>query len=594
VKDSVCKDIGAEKSLLEWTAINWKSVKKRVRNLRQRIYRATQSGQWNRVRSLMKLMLRSYSNLLWSVRRITQENQGRRTAGLDGQTALTPSSRVQLVKRMQDNTLWQAHPTKRVYIPKANGKLRPLGIPTLENRVAQTIVKNALEPSWEARFERHSYGFRPGRSCHDAIEQCHTRLRHGGDTWILDADLKGAFDHLSHQFILNTIGLVPGRELIKQWLKAGYVEAEMFQATDEGTPQGGAISPLLLNIALSAMEQLLLSFVTVSIHQPPADAKRSKPYKKKSPTYGYCRYADDFLITAKTKEDIEAIVPVLQNWLNVRGLDLNWEKTQIVPVQQGCHFLGFTIRHFKHRCLCRPQKEKVKALLKRIRDWLRAHPSVTPIAVIHSLNPILRGWANYYKHGASKAVFSYVDSQIWRALWRWCRRRHPNKGSRWIARKYYRTFRGRDWTFVATALDRTGQRKLLTIYRLAETPIQRHVKVKGTASPDDPSLYDYWKHRHTQSGKTYWDKGSKYYRVAKSQNWQCPVCHDPLLNGEALHTHHRVPVNDGGTNQEENLIHLHQACHHQVHSMEKSLSGGWLEPLDGITVTSGSEGRGTW
>ena len=187
----------------------------------------------------MKLMLRSYSNLLLSVRRATQENQGKHTAGLDGQTALTAEERVRLVNRLQDHSLWQVHPTKRVYIPKANGKLRPLGIPALENRVAQTMVKNALEPQWEARFEAHSYGFRPGRNCHDAIEQCFLRLRHGGDTWILDADLKGAFDHLSHQFILDTIGPVPGQELIKQWLKAGYVEAEMFYATPKGAPQGG-------------------------------------------------------------------------------------------------------------------------------------------------------------------------------------------------------------------------------------------------------------------------------------------------------------------------------------------------------------------
>jgi RNA-directed DNA polymerase len=311
---------------------------------------------------------------------------------------------------------------------------------------------------------------------------------------------------------------------------------------------------------------LLSSYVTVSNHQPSADAKQSRSSKKKSPTYGYCRYADDFLITAKTKVDIEAIIPVLHNWLKVRGLELNWEKTQVVSVQEGCNFLGFTIRHFKQRCLCRPQKEKVKTLLKRIRDWLRTHPAVTPVAVIHFLNPILRGWGNYYKHGASKAVFSYVDSQIWKALWRWCRRRHPNKGSRWIARKYYRTLKGRNWTFVAPTLDRAGNQTLLTITRLAEIPIQRHVKVKGTASPDDPSLRDYWYHRHAQLGKTYWEKGSKYYRVAQSQQWQCPICNAPLFNGEPLHTHHRTPFKQGGTNLEENLIHLHKACHQQVHS----------------------------
>lgn len=187
--------------------------------------------------------------------------------------------------------------------------------------------------------------------------------------------------------------------------------------------------------------------------------------------------------------------------LKVRGLELNWEKTQIVPVQQGCHFLGFTIRHLQHKCLCRPQKERVKALLKRVREWLRANPSVTPAAVIHSLNPILRGWGNYYKHGVSKAVFSYVDSQIWNAIWRWCRRRHLNKGKWWIASKYYRTFKGQKWTFATTTLNRVGQRKTLSIVRLAEIPIQRHVKVTGTASPDDSSLHDYWQYRQTHMAK---------------------------------------------------------------------------------------------
>jgi len=194
VQDRVSNDIGTKEPLQDWADINWKLVLKRVRNLRQRIYRATQNGQWNKVRSLMKLALRSHSNLLLSVRRVTQQNPGKQTAGIDGQTALTPVERVKLVREMEDYNLWKVRPTKRVYIPKANGKQRPLGIPTIKDRIAQAVVKNALEPSWEAHFEANSFGFRPGRGCHDAIEQAWLRLQKGKDLWVLDADIKGAFD----------------------------------------------------------------------------------------------------------------------------------------------------------------------------------------------------------------------------------------------------------------------------------------------------------------------------------------------------------------------------------------------------------------
>ena len=588
VKDRVRSDIGAKKPLQHWTCIDWGLVKKRVRNLRQRIYRATQNGQRNRVRSLMKLMLRSYSNLLLSVRRITQDNRGKNTAGLDGQTALTAEERVKLVTRLRDYSFWQVRPTKRVYIPKSNGKLRPLGIPVIENRVTQTIVKNALEPHWESRFGAHNYGFRPGRNCHDAIEQCFLRLRQGCDTWVLDADIRGAFDHLSHSFILNAIGPVPGRELIKQWLKAGYVDADMFYPTTEGAPQGGSISPLLLNIALNGMEEMVLSHTTTKVYQPSAHATSQALRKRKSPTYGYCRYADDLIVTAKTKTDIEAIVPKLQEWLKPRGLELNMDKTQIVNIQQGFNFLGFSIRHYNGKCLCRPQKEKVLAFLQRIRCWLKHNASITPAAVIYHLNPILRGWGNYYKHGVSKEVFSYVDHQLWKAIWRWCRRRHPKKSSQWVMGKYFQTLKGRAWTFATTVTDPAGKRKLLSLVRLAEIPIQRHIKVKGNASPDDPALQDYWAYRQTRYGKTYWDKGSKYYNVAQRQNWRCPICHDPLFNGEALHTHHLKQRKDGGIDGEDNLIHLHQACHQHLHQTKGVLSSGRLERLDRTTITSRS------
>lgn len=579
MKDRFCKEIGAKAPLSNWADINWRQIKRRVRNLRQRIYRATQNQQWNRVRSLMKLMIRSYSNLLLSVRRVTQENQGKKTAGSDGQTALTPESRVALVHKMQDYHLWQTHPVKRIYIPKTKGKLRPLGIPCIVDRVAQAVVKNALEPSWEARFESHSYGFRPGRSPQDAIQQCWIRLkRDSPDRWVLDADIRGAFDNICHDYLLNKIGLVPGRELIKQWLKAGYVEAEIFHPTTSGTCQGGVISPLLANIALDGMETLLGEYKQSIPYTLKTGKEKGRVMYRKPLRYGFIRYADDFIVTAPTQAEIEAIVPILSEWLAVRGLELHPDKTSIIPVRDGFNFLGFNIRLFEKGCFPVPQKQKVLTFVQSIRNWLKQYPCTTPEAVIQHLNPMLRGWGNYYRHGVSARVFQFVDSQVWLAVWRWCRRRHPNKGKAWVARKYFRDLNNRAWTF-ATTLTRNRE-QIICLFRLSGLPIQRHVKVKGNASPDNPLLRQYWHDRQSKYGKSYWNKGSKLYQVAENQKWKCPVCHELLFNGEKLNTHHVVAVKDGGMDRVENLVHLHHTCHQHLHLGKRS-KGRELEPDDG-------------
>lgn len=475
MKDGIDNDIGTKGPLESWTDIDWKSASRRVKNLRQRIYRATQEGKRNKVRSLMKLMLRSYSNLLLAVRRVTQENRGKKTAGIDKQIVLTPKGRMRLVHQMLEHKAWQVNPVKRVYIPKASGK-RPLGIPTIKNRTAQAIVKNALEPSWEAQFEANSYGFRPGRSCHDAIEQCWLRLnRKSKCRWVLDADIKGAFDNISHCFILDAIGRLPGRELIKQWLKAGYVEQEVFNATATGVPQGGIISPLLANVALDGMEEL-----------------------SRKAGLGLIRYADDFVITAQTKEELLQFKPDLEAWLAKRGLMLHPEKTRIVHISDGFNFLGFNIRQYKGKCLFKPQKEKVLDFLRRLRKWLKGHRSVKPREVIAVLNPILRGWANYYRHASSKDTYAYVDYRLWRMLWNWCLRRHSNKSKSWVKQRYFASSHGRDWRFSATTKDSSGHTVDMAVMNITTIKIRRHVKVRGTASPDDPLLEEYWQNRKSK------------------------------------------------------------------------------------------------
>ena len=319
----------------------------------------------------------------------------------------------------------------------------------------------------------------------------------------------------------------------------------MFHPTGKGTPQGGVISPLLANIALDGLDDLLK--------------------KQKLARYGYIRYADDFVITSTSKENIEAILPTVQGWLAQRGLELNTEKTKITQVSLGFNFLGFHVRQFKGSCLIKPQKEKVLAKLREIGAWLASNKQATQEAVIQHLNPIIRGWGNYYRHGVSKRVFSYFDDRLWRMLWKWCLRRHPNKGKPWVLRRYFRPAYGRKWAFATESLNRGRKKELIAIFKLSSLPIERHIKVKGGASPDDPTLSLYWESRMTRYGKLYWPTGSKLRKVAERQGWKCPACGEHLFNGKAVQTHHIRQLKDGGLDEEANLVHLHQACHKNVH-----------------------------
>jgi RNA-directed DNA polymerase len=565
VKDRVLKDIGAIEHLTDWSSIDWRSVSKRVRNLRRRIYRATQCGQWNQVRSLMKLMLRSFFNLLLAVRKVTQINQGKKTAGIDGQKVLTPKDRVNFVHEITEEMKVNASPTRRVYIPKANGKRRPLGIPTVKDRTAQAVVKNALEPSWEARFEGNSYGFRPGRSTQDAIDQVFLRLNSSReDKYVLDADIKGAFDNISHEYLIKTIGNTPGKELITEWLKAGYVEMGKIYSTESGTPQGGIISPLLANIALDGLEEYLNQFKK---KVPYWCNERNKTRYHTFPRYGFVRYADDFIITAPAKEDLTAIKPILEAWLALRGLQLNQEKTRIVHIDDGFDFLGFNVRRYKGILLIKPQVDKIRTKLQEIREWLKTHPGTTQEQVIKYLNPVIRGWGNYYRYVVSKEAFSYFDWMVCQSLKRWAFKRHPKKSKQWVIKKYFPTD---GFTFSVGIEDRRGKPTTVSLVRLTKIEIERHIKVKGTSSPDNPELVKYWKDRATRDGKSYWAKDGRKVRIAQNQDWRCPICGEYLFNGEATEVHHIIPVNEGGTDELKNLAHIHKSCHKNLHGGRKA------------------------
>ena len=540
----------------EWYAINWQAINRNVRRLQVRIVQATKESRWGKVRALQRLLTHSYSGKVLAVRRVT-ENDGKKTPGVDQEIWDTPEKKTQAVQALRRRG-YQSQPLRRVYIPKSDGKtMRPLGIPTMKDRAQQALYLLALVPVVETTADKNSYGFRQQRSCADAIKQCFLALRSANTQWILEGDIKSCFDKISHDWLLAHVPM--DRVILQKWLKSGYMEKHVLHETTDGTPQGGIISPALANCALDGLERLLRE-------KYPAE-KRLKSLGGRKPCVNLVRYADDFVITSKSKELLEGeIKPLVEQFLQERGLELSPTKTVITHVEKGFDFLGQNVRRYPNgKLLIKPSKKNVKTFLDGTRQTIKAALGMSAADLIDQLNPKIRGWANYHRHVVSKRTFGRVDHTIFFSLWQWARRRHPNKNPRWFKSKYFERRGDRDWSFFGESCDDEGRPKKVWLFHAKSTPIKRHVKVKGEANPYDPTYETYFEEREgAHMLETF--RGTRTLRYLwYEQRGLCTQCNTKITRITGWRLHYCVPRVKGGSTGATNCVLLHPECHDRVH-----------------------------
>jgi RNA-directed DNA polymerase len=544
----------ASHDALDWHAIDWRRVHQTVRRLQIRIVKAIQEGRWGKVRALQHLLTHSFSAKALAVRRVT-ENQGKRTPGVDRVTWRTPEQKATAIGTLRQRG-YRPQPWRCVYVAKSNGKLRGLGIPTLRDRAMQALYLLALDPIAETLADPNSYGFRTHRAPADAIEQCFIALaKKASSPWVLEGDIRACFDELSHDWLLAHIPM--DKAILRKWLKAGYMEGHVLHPTEAGTPQGGICSPVIANLALDGLEGRLRTTFPRYVW---------KGGKRSCPKVNLIRLADDFVITGATQELLEhEVKPLVEAFLRERGLTLSHEKTVITHIADGFDFLGQHLRKYHGKLLIKPSAKSIKSMLRNVRAVIKGNKSASAGTLICHLNPIIRGWAMYHRHAVSAKAFQSVDHAIFQTLWRWAKRRHPNKGVQWVKARYFHTVGERNWVFSGKARGPKGKLRAVHLFTAHSVSIQRHTKINGEANPYDPQWEPYFEKRRALKMAASLKGRRTLLALWRRQGGRCPHCGEAITTLTGWHSHHRVWRSHGGSDTAENRVLLHPTCHRQVH-----------------------------